>query len=185
VTAGYLRERAAGEAALGNEYCADVPICAADLGDRAINGDHLDFLKGAESPGSGKHASYSAPDAVSFYLCPLPAGIRENKVTIRSTRWARMYRRLHRTCVPDAVLDAVADRCVVRDADRAKDIVGRMRDRIKNSPPPGRTHNIYVVAGFIDAAAANKDPVEYRGALLQITRKRCTCLTVTMDTPLK
>jgi CO/xanthine dehydrogenase Mo-binding subunit len=59
--------------------------------------------------------------------------------------------------------------CVVRDADRAKDNVGRMRDHIKKSPPPGRTHNLYVVAGFIDelAAAANKDPVEYRRALLQ------------------
>jgi uncharacterized protein len=43
------------------------------------------------SDGSGKPASYSAPDAVSFYLRPLPAGVWENKVTIRSTRWARMY----------------------------------------------------------------------------------------------
>jgi uncharacterized protein len=43
------------------------------------------------SDGSGKPASYSAADAVSFYLRPVPAGIWENKVTLRSTRWARMY----------------------------------------------------------------------------------------------
>ncbi len=36
-------------------------------------------------------ASYRAPNAVSFYLQPLPEGIWENKVTVRSTRWARMY----------------------------------------------------------------------------------------------
>jgi dienelactone hydrolase len=36
-------------------------------------------------------ASYKAPDAVSFYLRPVPDGIWENKVTVRSTRWTRMY----------------------------------------------------------------------------------------------
>jgi uncharacterized protein len=36
-------------------------------------------------------ASYKAPDAVSFYLRPVPKGAWENKVTVRSTRWARMY----------------------------------------------------------------------------------------------
>jgi dienelactone hydrolase len=36
-------------------------------------------------------ASYKVPDAVSFYLRPVPDGIWENKVTVRSTRWARMY----------------------------------------------------------------------------------------------
>jgi fermentation-respiration switch protein FrsA (DUF1100 family) len=35
--------------------------------------------------------SYKAPDAVSFYLRPVPNGVWENKVTVRSTRWARMY----------------------------------------------------------------------------------------------
>ncbi|MEH3116381.1 MAG: alpha/beta fold hydrolase [Methylorubrum populi] len=35
--------------------------------------------------------SYSAADAVSFYLRPMPAGVWENKITVRSTRWARMY----------------------------------------------------------------------------------------------
>lgn len=38
-----------------------------------------------------KPSSYNAPDAVSFYLRPVPNGIWENKVTVRSTRWARMY----------------------------------------------------------------------------------------------
>ncbi len=37
-------------------------------------------------------ASYRAPDAVQFYLQQLPEGaVWENKVTVRSTRWARMY----------------------------------------------------------------------------------------------
>jgi fermentation-respiration switch protein FrsA (DUF1100 family) len=43
------------------------------------------------SDGPGKPASYNAADAVSFYLRPVPNGVWENKVTIRSTRWARMY----------------------------------------------------------------------------------------------
>ncbi len=38
-----------------------------------------------------KTSSYSATDAVSFYLRPVPEGVWENKVTLRSTRWARMY----------------------------------------------------------------------------------------------
>ncbi|WP_116202540.1 alpha/beta hydrolase [Amycolatopsis circi] len=37
-------------------------------------------------------ASYRAPDATAFYLQPLPEGVAwENKVTVRSTRKARMY----------------------------------------------------------------------------------------------
>ena len=36
-------------------------------------------------------ASYRAPDAIDFYLQPIPAGIWENTITVRSTRAARMY----------------------------------------------------------------------------------------------
>jgi hypothetical protein len=36
-------------------------------------------------------AAYRSRDAVDFYLQPIPAGIWENKVTVRSTRAARMY----------------------------------------------------------------------------------------------
>jgi cephalosporin-C deacetylase-like acetyl esterase len=36
-------------------------------------------------------ASYRAPDAIDFYLQPIPQGIWENRVTVRSTRAARMY----------------------------------------------------------------------------------------------
>jgi fermentation-respiration switch protein FrsA (DUF1100 family) len=36
-------------------------------------------------------ASYRSSDAVDFYLQPVPEGVWENKVTIRSNRWARMY----------------------------------------------------------------------------------------------
>jgi fermentation-respiration switch protein FrsA (DUF1100 family) len=36
-------------------------------------------------------AAYRAKDAIEFYLQPLPAGLWENQVTVRSTRAARMY----------------------------------------------------------------------------------------------
>ncbi|RAS35570.1 alpha/beta hydrolase [Paraburkholderia bryophila] len=36
-------------------------------------------------------AAYKAADAVSFYLQPVPDGVWENRLTLRSTRWARMY----------------------------------------------------------------------------------------------
>jgi len=36
-------------------------------------------------------AAYRAADAIDFYLQAVPKGIWENKVTLRSTRWARMY----------------------------------------------------------------------------------------------
>jgi len=43
------------------------------------------------SSDAGKPSSYKSAEAVSFYLRPLPDGVWENKVTVRSTRWARMY----------------------------------------------------------------------------------------------
>ncbi|WP_206240051.1 alpha/beta hydrolase [Novosphingobium terrae] len=36
-------------------------------------------------------SSYKQADAVSFYLQPVPEGIWENSITLRSNRWARMY----------------------------------------------------------------------------------------------
>lgn len=40
----------------------------------------------------GKNSAYHDAAAVDFYLRPLPTGVRwENKVTLRSTRWTRMY----------------------------------------------------------------------------------------------
>jgi fermentation-respiration switch protein FrsA (DUF1100 family) len=36
-------------------------------------------------------ASYRSQEAIDFYLQPLPAGLWENSVTVRSTRAARMY----------------------------------------------------------------------------------------------
>jgi hypothetical protein len=36
-------------------------------------------------------ASYREPDAIDFYLQPIPEGIWQNTVTVRSTRAARMY----------------------------------------------------------------------------------------------
>lgn len=43
------------------------------------------------SADSSVAASYRAQDAIDFYLQPIPAGIWENSVTVRSTRAARMY----------------------------------------------------------------------------------------------
>ena len=40
---------------------------------------------------AAKASSYKAADAVSFYLRPVPDGVWENKLTLRSIRWARMY----------------------------------------------------------------------------------------------
>ena len=39
----------------------------------------------------GVPASYRAPDAIDFYLQPVPEGAWENTVSVRSTRAARMY----------------------------------------------------------------------------------------------
>lgn len=36
-------------------------------------------------------AAFRDPDAVAFYLQPVPAGVWENKLTIASNRWSRMY----------------------------------------------------------------------------------------------
>ena len=36
-------------------------------------------------------ASYRTPDAIAFYLQPLPEGVWKNEVTVRSGRMARMY----------------------------------------------------------------------------------------------
>src|SRR5271168_5445657 len=36
-------------------------------------------------------AAYRSPDAIDFYLQPIPEGLWKNEVTLRSTRAARMY----------------------------------------------------------------------------------------------
>ena len=43
------------------------------------------------SPDAADMPSYRQADAVSFYLQPVPEGVWDNQVTLRSTRWARMY----------------------------------------------------------------------------------------------
>ncbi len=43
------------------------------------------------SPETAQNSSYKATDAVDYYLKKAPPGLWENKVTLRSTRWARMY----------------------------------------------------------------------------------------------
>jgi fermentation-respiration switch protein FrsA (DUF1100 family) len=46
-------------------------------------------------------AAYRAKDAIEFYLQPVPTGVWENQVTVRSTRAARMYE-------PDAWISRVS-----------------------------------------------------------------------------
>src|SRR4029453_17395330 len=53
--------------------------------------------------------------------------------TARNNAWSGM--RFLEMSPPNLDKAKVALGCVVRDADRAKDIVGRMRDQIKNAPP--------------------------------------------------
>jgi C4-dicarboxylate-specific signal transduction histidine kinase len=53
--------------------------------------------------------------------------------TARNNAWAGM--RFLEMSPPNLDKAKVALGCVVRDADRAKDIVGRMRDQIKKAPP--------------------------------------------------
>jgi len=43
------------------------------------------------SADSTEPASYRSPDALEFYLQDIGDGVWENTVTVRSTRWARMY----------------------------------------------------------------------------------------------
>ncbi|MEW1819231.1 alpha/beta fold hydrolase [Arthrobacter sp. NPDC080031] len=70
-----------------------------------------------------ERASYASPDAVEFYLQDLPEGVWENKVTVRSTRWARMYEpgvfisRISPT--PLLMIVAVEDYLTVTDIDLA------------------------------------------------------------------
>jgi len=66
-------------------------------------------------------AAYRAADAVAFYLRPVPAGVWENTVTLRSTRRARMYAPggFVARVSPTPLLMLVADRDHVVNADLA------------------------------------------------------------------
>jgi hypothetical protein len=72
-------------------------------------------------------ASYKAADAVSFYLRPVPAGVCENKVTVRSTRWSRMYAPgdFVERVSPTPFLMVVADRDHIAVTDLALKAYGR------------------------------------------------------------
>jgi hypothetical protein len=55
---------------------------------RAVSGPGTRAIVSADPAAS---AAYSAPDAIDFYRQPIPEGIWENMVTVRSARAARMY----------------------------------------------------------------------------------------------
>jgi fermentation-respiration switch protein FrsA (DUF1100 family) len=91
--------------------CAQVPtISGYEQGLRRVSPDDWPALEGAfndddrgqlrgepprrqavVSADASVAAAYRSPDAISFYLQPIPAGLWENAVTLRSTRAARMY----------------------------------------------------------------------------------------------
>jgi fermentation-respiration switch protein FrsA (DUF1100 family) len=79
------------------------------------------------SDGPGRPAAYSAADAVEFYLRTVPAGIWENSVTVRSTRWARMYAPgdFIARVSPTPLLMLVADRDRIAPTDLALDAYER------------------------------------------------------------
>jgi uncharacterized protein len=53
-----------------------------------LRGEHPAMQPVVNPNGGG---TYGAADEVAFYLQPIPAGVWENRVTVRSTRWSRMY----------------------------------------------------------------------------------------------
>ncbi|EFL27452.1 alpha/beta hydrolase [Streptomyces himastatinicus ATCC 53653] len=57
---------------------------------RSARGEPLDYQQ-IVSADPAVRASYYSSDAVDFYLQELPDGVWENRVTVRSTRMARMY----------------------------------------------------------------------------------------------
>ena len=63
--------------------------------------------------------SYRTPDAIAFYLQPLPEGVWKNEVTVRSGRLARMYEPGHWVArvspTPLLMIVALADNITLTD----------------------------------------------------------------------
>jgi cephalosporin-C deacetylase-like acetyl esterase len=55
-----------------------------------LKGEPVSYMK-VVSDNASERAAYNAQDVMNFYLQPIPEGKWENKVTVRSTRWSRMY----------------------------------------------------------------------------------------------
>jgi hypothetical protein len=55
-----------------------------------LKGEPTRYMK-VVADATGERAAYSAPEVIDFYLQPIPEGKWENKVTVRSARWSRMY----------------------------------------------------------------------------------------------
>jgi fermentation-respiration switch protein FrsA (DUF1100 family) len=71
---------------------------AAPALERAFSADERAQLRGAPpdrqavvSPDPTVPAAYRSRDAIDFYLQPIPPGLWDNEITLRSTRRARMY----------------------------------------------------------------------------------------------
>jgi hypothetical protein len=55
-----------------------------------LKGEPTRYMK-VVSDTTEERAAYYAPEVMDFYLQPMPEGKWENKVTVRSARWSRMY----------------------------------------------------------------------------------------------
>lgn len=65
-----------------------------------LKGEPARYMK-VVSDNASERAAYYAQDVINFYLQPVPEGKWENKVTVRSARWGRMY-------VPDIFIPLIS-----------------------------------------------------------------------------
>lgn len=103
-------------------------------------------------------AAYRARDAIEFYLQPVPAGVWENQVTVRSTRAARMYEPgawISRVS-PTPLLLVVADHDAITVTDLALAAYERALEPKKLALLPGGHFDPYL-SGFGKSSAAARD----------------------------
>src|SRR5206468_5696304 len=106
----------------------------------------------------GVPASYRAPDAIDFYLQPVPTAAWENQVTVRSTRAARMYEPgawISRVS-PTPLLLVVADHDTITVTDLALAAYQRALEPKKLVLLPGGHFDPYL-SRFGEASAAARD----------------------------
>ncbi len=103
-------------------------------------------------------AAYRAKDAIEFYLQPVPTGVWENQVTVRSTRAARMYEPdawISRVS-PTPLLLVVADHDTITVTDLALAAYERALEPKKLALLPGGHFDLYL-SRFGESSAAARD----------------------------
>ena len=104
-------------------------------------------------------AAYKAADAVSFYLQPVPAGVWENRLTLRSTRWARMYSpgEFIDRVSPTPLLMLVAAEDTVAPFQYALDAYEQAREPKQIRVIAGGHFDAYTGPGFEECASAARE----------------------------